>query len=152
VRGLYFDKPPGASWSLPWHRDQTIAVRRHGTSERFVKPTLKAGVPHVQAPPELLAEMLTVRVHLDPMTAANGPLRVISGSQLTAADPADCAGEQRELHCPAGALLLMRPLLLHASSHSEEGAGHRRIVHLEFAPRATLGDGFEWHDFVPLGG
>lgn len=117
-----------------------------------MKPTLKAGVPHVQAPPELLAEMLTVRVHLDPMTAANGPLRVISGSQLTAADPADCAGEQRELHCPAGALLLMRPLLLHASSHSEEGAGHRRIVHLEFAPRATLGDGFEWHDFVPLGG
>ena len=30
VRGLYFDKPPQGSWSLPWHRDLTIAVEQHG--------------------------------------------------------------------------------------------------------------------------
>jgi hypothetical protein len=27
VRSIYFDKPPGRTWSLPWHRDLTIAVR-----------------------------------------------------------------------------------------------------------------------------
>ena len=27
VRVLYFDKPPGQSWALPWHKDLTIAVR-----------------------------------------------------------------------------------------------------------------------------
>jgi ectoine hydroxylase-related dioxygenase (phytanoyl-CoA dioxygenase family) len=150
VRGLFFDKPPGATWSLPWHRDQTIAVRRHVPSARFVRPTVKAGTPHVQAPSELLEQMLTARIHLDAMTGENGPLRVISGSHQTLAEPEDCAGEQVELHCPAGSVLLMRPLLLHASSPSAAGAGHRRIVHLEFAPRPTFEDGFEWHDFVPL--
>src|SRR5689334_13581028 len=45
VRGLYFDKPPGHSWALPWHRDLTIAVKQHGVLGRFKKPTTKAGVP-----------------------------------------------------------------------------------------------------------
>src|SRR6188768_318771 len=36
VRGLYFDKPPEATWSLPWPQDLTIAVREHSLpSEHF---------------------------------------------------------------------------------------------------------------------
>ena len=27
VRGLYFDKHPDRTWSLPWHKDLTIAVK-----------------------------------------------------------------------------------------------------------------------------
>ena len=27
VRGLLFDKIPGANWKVPWHQDITIAVR-----------------------------------------------------------------------------------------------------------------------------
>src|SRR5207248_949466 len=27
VRSLYFDKPPEQTWSLPWHKDLTVAVR-----------------------------------------------------------------------------------------------------------------------------
>ena len=27
VRVLFFDKPPGQTWALPWHKDLTIAVR-----------------------------------------------------------------------------------------------------------------------------
>jgi hypothetical protein len=47
----------------------------------------------------------------------------------------------------------MRPRLLHASSHCAAGwAGHRRIVHLEFAASADLGEGYQWREFVPLGG
>jgi hypothetical protein len=32
VRGLYFDKPPERSWSLPWHKDRTIAVKDNACS------------------------------------------------------------------------------------------------------------------------
>ena len=68
VRVLYFDKPPDRSWSLPWHRDRTIAVKRNDLpSGRFCKPTCKAGIPHVEACMSLLAEMLTLRIHLDAM-------------------------------------------------------------------------------------
>jgi hypothetical protein len=69
VRALFFDKPPGRSWSLPWHKDMTIAVRENAKpSQHFSKPTIKAGVPHVEAPDCVLGQMLTARVHLDDVT------------------------------------------------------------------------------------
>src|SRR5262249_731751 len=71
TRGLYFDKPPGYSWTLPWHRDLTVAVKEHGPLGRFRKPTQKAGVPHVEAPVELLAQMVAIRIHLDRVTDRN---------------------------------------------------------------------------------
>src|SRR5688572_12864086 len=66
VRALFFDKPPDRTWSLPWHRDRTIAVARNDLpSKQVLKPTLKAGVPHVEAPTWLLENMITLRIHLD---------------------------------------------------------------------------------------
>ena len=147
VRGLYFDKPPGHSWSLPWHRDMTIAVKRHGSLGRFNRPTVKAGVPHVEAPQELLTGMLTLRIHLDPMIDANGPLRVLPRSHVEENPQSDPV----LIHCAAGDVWLMRPLLSHSSAAGEEGyPGHRRIVHLEFAPSEELADGYEWHDFISI--
>jgi hypothetical protein len=149
VRGLYFDKPPGASWSLPWHRDLTIAVKQHGGTCRFKKPTIKAGVPHVEAPAEILRGMVTARLHLDAMTLRNGPLKVIPGSHDLNA--AGCR-EATTLQCEAGDVLLMRPLLSHASAVSAADCReHRRIVHLEFSPAADLPDGYEWHDRLAVG-
>ena len=148
VRGLFFDKPPGDGWALPWHRDTTIAVKRHGALGAFGKPTVKAGVPHVEAPTELLDAMLALRVHLDAMTTMNGPLRVTPGSQH-----GDAGRPPETLYCEAGDVLLMRPRLLHASAGCEpDHAGHRRIVHLECAPSVVLTDGFEWDKFIPVGG
>jgi hypothetical protein len=146
VRALFFDKPPGHSWALPWHRDYTIAVKAHGTIGRFQKPTTKAGVPHVEAPEDLLARMVTARVHLDAVTDENGPLRVVPGSHLGPEDRPPVT-----LYCGAGDVLLMRPLLVHGSGHSAAGTDrHRRIVHLECAPAGDLPDGYEWHDFVGI--
>lgn len=145
VRGLYFDKPPGHTWALPWHRDLTIAVKQHGVLGRFKRPTMKAGVPHVEAPREILSDMLTARIHLDPMIDANGPLRV----QPRSHSEDDPRSEPVNIHCEAGDVLLMRPLLSHSSAAGDETyPGHRRIVHLEFAPKRLLPDGYEWHDFV----
>ncbi len=151
VRGLYFDKPPGGDWALPWHRDLTVAVRRHGALGAFTKPTVKAGVTHVEAPTEILTRMLTARIHLDAMTDENGPLRVIPGSHERLDSAAASERAAVTLHCQAGDVLLMRPLLLHASGHaSVDSTEHRRVVHLEFAPNRNLPDGYEWHSFIPL--
>ncbi len=148
VRGLYFDKPPGHSWALPWHRDQTIAVQAHEPSGEFRKPTFKAGVPHVEATAAVLDTMLTARIHLDDMTSLNGPLRVIPGSHRTRATTHENA---TTLTCSAGDVLLMRPLLLHASGHSEKEHGlHRRILHLEFASSERLPAPYHWHDFIAV--
>jgi hypothetical protein len=148
VRVLFFDKPPGHSWALPWHKDYNIAVAEHGPVGVFTKPTKKAGVPHVMAPFELLATMLTARVHLDDMTAGNGPLRVIPGSHRHYQLAADEVREPITIQCAAGDVLLMRPLLTHASGHSRPDAGrHRRILHFECAACPTLPDGYRWHDY-----
>jgi hypothetical protein len=66
VRILYFDKPPGESWALPWHKDLAVAVKDNRLpSAEFGRPTAKYGVPHVEAPEWLLDRMLTARLHLE---------------------------------------------------------------------------------------
>lgn len=149
VRVLFFDKPPERTWALPWHKDLTIAIRQHRCSEHFRKPTCKAGVPHVEAPLDLLQAMLTLRIHLDAVTEENGPLRVIPGSHLTGKAMEFDETNAQSVHVGRGDVLLMRPLLVHGSAASHpESRRHRRILHLEFSGREKLPDGFEWHDFV----
>jgi hypothetical protein len=145
VRVLYFDKPPEQSWALPWHKDAAIPVKNNRLpSEHFSKPTFKAGVPHVDAPNWLLENMLTLRLHLDDMTDENGPLKVLPGSHRGASErgPVTIFGQ-------AGDVLLMRPLLSHASNNSlENTTRHRRILHFEFSSVEELPDGFEWYTFL----
>ncbi len=150
VRGLFFDKPPGRSWWLPWHKDLTIAVKNNQLpSELFTQPTLKAGVPHVIAPVEVLEQMLTIRIHLDDVTAENGPLRVIPGSHLTGKEIIANDMEPATIFATAGDALAMRPLLSHSSGDSSPGTNrHRRILHLEFAASELLADGYEWQQFI----
>lgn len=150
VRGLFFDKPPGRSWWLPWHKDLTIAVKNNQLpSEHFTRPTHKAGVPHVIAPVELLEQMLTIRLHLDEVTEENGPLRVIPGSHLTGKEIVANDVEPATIFARAGDALAMRPLLSHASGDSlPDTQRHRRILHLEFAASEQLPAGFEWQQFI----
>ncbi|MFO0801177.1 MAG: phytanoyl-CoA dioxygenase family protein [Gemmataceae bacterium] len=151
VRGLFFDKPPGHGWALPWHKDYTVAVQAHGPLGRFRKPTTKAGVPHLEAPTDLLSRMLTARVHLDDMTDENGPLRVVPGTHRFDRTADDEPQPPVIVRCRAGDVMLMRPLLTHASGHPDTATGrNRRIVHLECAPAGALEDGYEWREFLEL--
>jgi hypothetical protein len=152
VRVLYFDKPPGQTWALPWHKDLVIAVRDNTlTSPHFRRPTRKAGVPHIEAPRTVLETMLTARIHLDAVTAENGPLKVIAGSHMTGKTLILNDAAVRTLSAEAGDVLLIRPLTAHCSNRSAPGTDqHRRVLHLEFAGCANLPDGFVWHDFVSL--
>ena len=149
VRGLYFDKPPERSWSLPWHKDLTIAVERNDLpTANFLHPTHKAGVAHVEAPRKLLESMLTLRIHLDPVTPENGPLRVIAGSHRDDEASNEEDGAMQAILCQRGDVLAMRPLLSHSSGNSAPGTTrHRRVLHLEFAANRRLPDGYAWHEF-----
>lgn len=150
VRALLFDKTPDANWKVIWHQDLTIAVREPRPTEGFGPWSEKAGIPHVQPPTALLENMVAVRLHLDDCGAENGPVRVLPGShrhgRLGPGDIATWRERVPAVEClaPRGGLLVMRPLLLHASSPALAPA-HRRVLHLEYAADA-LPHGLEWHE------
>ncbi len=148
VRGIFFDKVPGANWDVAWHQDLTIAVRERRDAAGFNKWTVKNGVPHVEPPPEILEGLITLRLHLDDCDAANGALRVVPGSRaggvLTSDQVANRAKGADVFTCEVarGDVVAMRPLTLH-SSHASESPSHRRVIHVEFAT-AGLPHGLEW--------
>jgi hypothetical protein len=150
VRAIYFDKSPEGNWLVPWHQDLTLAVRRRAEISGFGPWSVKNGVPHVQPPVELLEQMLTVRIHLDDADETNGALRVLPGShrlgRLSAERIQELRPKEAEHLCTACACdaLLMRPLLLHASSRSTSDR-HRRVLHIEYAA-FSLPDELQWHE------
>lgn len=156
IRATLFDKTPAANWLVAWHQDATVAVRARCDVPGFTAWSVKAGIAHARAPVDVLASMVAIRVEVDGTDAAGGPLRVVPGShrhgilgaeaiaQFVATTPAV------ECHVPAGGALLMRPLLLHASSRATVPA-HRRVVHLEFAA-GELPGGLAWYERGPVVG
>jgi hypothetical protein len=150
ARGLFFDKTEEANWMVPWHQDLTIAVKTRTNAPGYGPWTVKGGIPHVQPPIAVLERMLTVRVHLDDCDETTGPLRVLpgthSGGRLTAPATQRWLESASPVAClvPRGGALLMRPLLLHASSPAAE-PGHRRVIHLEYAADPLPG-GADWYE------
>lgn len=138
VRAIAFDKTARANWFVPWHQDRTIAVKARDDSAAVTNWTVKAGVPHCEAPVAQLERMLTLRWHLDLIGPADGGLRVLPGShrkgRLTAEAIAALARETpaMELAVSAGTVLALRPLLVHGSRRRTT-LGHRRILHVELA-------------------
>lgn len=150
VRAIYFNKTAETNWLVAWHQDLTLALGERIEVPGFGPWSVKDGIPHVQPPVKLLQQMLTVRLHLDGADEANGALRVVPGShrqgRLSQQQIESLRGQQPEQHCTAAAgdALLMRPLLLHASSRSTS-VRPRRILHLEYAGFG-LPAGLSWHE------
>lgn len=151
VRAILFDKNRTTSWRVPWHQDLFVAAAARADAAGFTAWTTKSGVPHARAPREVLERMLTVRIHLDECGPANGPLRVLPATHTAgvfnagqiaryaaAVDPVTC-------FVPAGGAVLMRPLLLHASSDSRSPS-HRRVLHLELSA-TPLPAPLRWHEW-----
>lgn len=138
VRSILFNKSDQANWQVAWHQDLTIAVADKVDVEGYSAWSVKEGVLHVQPPAEVLEKMLTVRLHLDPADETNGALWVSPGSHHLGRLPAPEAAVTAERHgkylCAvhAGDVVLMRPLILHASRKATSNMP-RRVIHLEFA-------------------
>lgn len=137
VRGILFDKTPSANWNLGYHQDRAVALRERLEVDGFTGWSDKDGVPHAIAPAEVLERMTAVRISLDDCGPENGPLRIIprthrEGILSTNRVNEICAGRE-EVLCTTGAggIVVMKSLLLHASSASKSPA-HRRVLHIEF--------------------
>ena len=150
VRAILFDKTDGANWGVPWHQDLAIAVAERKDTEGFGPWSVKEGVVHVQPPLNVLATMVTVRLHLDDCNADNGALRVLPGShlggELSSEDIAAWSARSPGVTCelPVGGAVVMRPLLLHASSPAKNPS-HRRVFHIEYAA-TELPNGLKWSE------
>jgi hypothetical protein len=148
VKATLFDKTPEANWKVPWHQDLSIAVAERHEIDGFGPWTVKDGIHHVQPPAAILEGMLAIRIHLDPAGPESGALRVVPEShrqgRLTQAELTRLRQERGEAMCPVGAggVMLMAPLLLHASSASLS-PGHRRVLHIEYAAQ-ELPPGLRW--------
>lgn len=149
VRAIYFDKSPDRNWLVTWHQDVSVAVCGRIELPGYGPWSEKDGIPHVQPPVQVLEQMVTLRIHLDPADGRNGALRVIPGSHVLGRLCADRIHHLRttvpEHLCVAsvGDALLMRPLLLHSSSRSTERR-RRRILHIEYAG-CSLPPPLAWH-------
>jgi hypothetical protein len=149
TKGIYFDKPAGSNWLVAWHQDLMVNVdRRADDLPGFGPWTTKAGWVAVQPPVQVLENTVTIRLHLDDCDATNGALKVVPGSHLGGVVPAEtiAAHTATATVCavPAGGAMLMKPLLLHASSRSTSDRP-RRVIHLEFSA-TELPAGLAWRE------
>jgi ectoine hydroxylase-related dioxygenase (phytanoyl-CoA dioxygenase family) len=137
-KATFFDKNPDANWLVPWHQDLSIPVDRKIEHPDWDPWSTKAGVLFVQPPIQVLEEILAVRVHLDSCLPNNGALKVLPKThQIGRLSPEKITELRQKIPAHtcavnAGGIVLMRPLLLHASSKSSI-EGHRRVIHFEYA-------------------
>jgi len=92
--------------------------------------------------------MVSLRIHLDDCGTDGGTLRVMPGSHRHGKFDDDAIERLRQMTeavscCVAqGDVLVMRPLLLHASSPAKS-LSHRRVIHIEYAC-GPLPEGLRW--------
>ncbi|HEX7898839.1 MAG TPA: phytanoyl-CoA dioxygenase family protein [Planctomycetota bacterium] len=145
-RATLFEKSGARNWLATWHQDTTLPLERRLDSPEWGPWSEKDGILYAHAPAWALRRITALRIHLDASTPDNGPLRVIPGSHadgvLSDEDVFRRAREGTSTTCLAGrgAVLAMRPLLIHASVKAV-GPAPRRVLHLEYADTLRLSPG-----------
>lgn len=146
VKSIYFDKPALSNWFVAWHQDLTISVDKKIEVVGYGPWTVKHKQFAVQPPLNILQDNFTIRVHLDDTNEGNGALKVIPGSHLDGISRPENIDHETttsvSCNVPAGGVMIMKPLLMHASGRSSNNK-KRRVVHIEFS-RARLAGGVNW--------
>lgn len=146
TKAIYFDKPANSNWFVAFHQDLSISVNQRCEVPGYFNWTFKQGQHGVQPPVEVLENTLTIRIHLDDTTQDNGALRVVPGSHkhgiIRREDAAWETTHATTCSVKRGAVMLMRPLTLHASFRTTNGK-RRRVIHLEFSNQ-ELDGALDW--------
>ncbi len=144
-RATLFDKSPDANWLVVWHQDTALPLKTRRDVPGWGPWSVKEGVDYAHAPADALARVVALRVHLDASTADNGPLRVLPGTHTKGVLDDDqiamLARNTAAIDCvaSAGYVVVMRPLIVHASSKSRSPAP-RRVLHIEYAESLNVAD------------
>lgn len=148
LRATLFAKTARANWLVGWHQDTALPFAAMVQDPGFGPWSRKASVLYAHAPTWLLQRIVALRIHLDASTGDNGPLRVIPGSHrcgvLTDPEVAVLARRAAAVTClvPSGGVLVMSPLLIHASSKARDDAP-RRVLHVEYVDSLRPAPGVE---------
>jgi hypothetical protein len=154
VQCTLFAKTSGSNWLVSLHQDLSIPVAERVESPGCSGWCQKQGDTFVQPPISVLENLVAVRLHLDDCDERNGALRVVPGSHRLGRLSSHEALREREARgehlvaVPKGGAMMMRPLLLHASSKSSVGLP-RRVLHFVYGPVA-LPEGLRWPP-LPIG-
>ena len=152
VQCTFFEKSSQRNWLVPVHQDLSIAVQSRSDAPGYSAWSTKEAMVFVQPPLAVLQSLVAVRLHLDPCGPEDGPLHVIAGTHrrglIVPAEAARLRQETSTEICAvaAGAAMVMKPLLLHASSKAS-GKSRRRVLHFVFGPK-DLPSGVHWHAAV----
>jgi ectoine hydroxylase-related dioxygenase (phytanoyl-CoA dioxygenase family) len=149
VKSIYFDKPEHSNWFVAWHQDLTISVDKKLELPGFGRWTIKQDKYAVQPPLSILENIFTLRIHLDETNEENGALRVIPGSHLKGVhNPSFKEQADKEEICRvrSGGIMIMRPLLQHASNRTTS-KNRRRVIHIEFS-NVKLPPGLVWSELI----
>ena len=146
-RATFFDKSADSNWLVVWHQDTAIPIRERCDAEGWGPWSVKEGVLCVHAPASALEQVLAIRIHLDDSTSENGPLKVLRSAHtfgvLSDERIEELADDTQpyECHIAMGGLLLMKPLIVHASSKVRKGK--RRVLHIEYSSQRHFAGGPE---------
>ncbi|HKT49360.1 MAG TPA: phytanoyl-CoA dioxygenase family protein [Candidatus Angelobacter sp.] len=145
-RATLFDKTPETNWLISWHQDTALPLQEKIETSGWGPWSVKENVIYAHAPAAVLENVLALRLHLDDVTEDGGPLRILPGTHglgiikpeeierhSTYEQPVECIGAR-------GAVVAMRPLVIHASSKSRSQAP-RRVLHIEYAASGNLENG-----------
>ncbi len=148
TKSIYFDKPEKSNWFVAYHQDLTISVKEKIDVEGFGPWTVKQDQFAVQPPIEVLENNFTIRIHLDDTTYENGALKVIDNSHskgIYRPETIDWNAEKESVcEVKKGGIMIMRPLLLHASDRTTNNE-KRRVIHIEFG-KDELPEGLQWSE------
>lgn len=146
-RATLFDKSPASNWLVIWHQDIALPVRERANVPGWGPWSTKDGIAYTHAPADALSEVLALRVHLDDSTTHNGPLKVLPRTHnlgiLCDDRLQELARQIPAVECvsPKGGVVAMRPLIVHASSKSQNERP-RRVLHIEYAASEFIASPF----------
>lgn len=149
VRAILFDKRADLNWSLGLHQDRTIAVAARVEMPGYGPWSIKGGQHHVQPPPEIIACMVTLRVHLDDVDADNAPLLILRGTHVHGQLPEreiDALSTQLEpfaCHARRGDVWAYATAIVHGSAAVRRPGCRRRVLQIDYA-RDALPTGLDW--------
>ena len=141
TKAIYFDKPNQSNWFVPFHQDISISTHNKVEVEGYKNWTLKKNKYGVQPPVEILENSFTIRIHLDNTTKENGALMILPKTHQQGIVRSDSSSIEKEnfIYCPIkhGGIMLMKPLLFHASNRTTNHK-KRRVIHLEFSNQELI--------------
>ena len=153
IKSIYFDKPPSANWIVNWHQDLTINLSNKKEVPNYKNWRETNDRTIVQPDRKLLENIFTIRMHLDDCTKENGALRVIEKSHIKGVIEIkewmnNKEGVEKICEVKKGGILIMKPLILHASKRTENQK-NRRVIHVEFTDQ-ELPNGLNWKEKIDL--